>query len=187
MAGWIVTIVAAVPTLLGAFVVYIRNGIHAEAFTKHAARLLDAGRGDRFEKLLVASRPVPLAVLLGAIWQERQAPEGMPSTIARGGYRDAVPLATYVERLAPVVAAHLERARARLSRPLWLTLAGAVPFPTLVTLLGPPSPSGPWIMAGFLALLSALTFVAVRKQRKDVAMTVEELVPRFERFARESG
>ena len=93
MAGWIVTIVAAVPTLLGAFVVYIRNGIHAEAFTKHAARLLDEGRGHRFEKLLVASRPVPLALLLGAIWQEREAPEGMPSTIARGGYRDAEPLA----------------------------------------------------------------------------------------------
>lgn len=184
VASLLVVGVAALPVLIGLYLVHMKNGINAKAFAAVCTKMLQAGNPDRLEKLLRVN-DTPLIRLFWHVWTNRRPPEAPLGSF--DGYRGAERPPTYLERLGPVIKPEVDRVRARyLAAWVWTVPAYAT-LPLLFFLIGAPRASAPWIIAGVMCLLSLASLVTMVGQRGDVHTTLDQLVPQFERYADEES
>jgi hypothetical protein len=183
VTAWLVIAASALPLLAGLHRIYMRNGINARAFSAQCAKLLTAGNPDRFEKLLTAAGDPPIVQLVSSAWRERAAANEPEASF--GGYRQTERGGGYAERLGPTLQPHVAKVRRTLGTPIWLTLPGLLPLPLLALVLQRVSLDGPWVVAAIMALLTALAFNTVSKQKNQIEPTLAKLVPLFEPYAQQ--
>ena len=184
VASLLVVGVAAVPVLLGLYLVHMKNGINAKAFAAMCAKLLEADNPDRFEKLLRVN-DTPLVRLVRHVWKHRRPPEAALGSF--DGYRGAERPPTYLERLGPVIKPEVDRVRTTYLVALLWTLPAFATLPALFFLIGAPRASAPWIIAAVMCLLSLVSLTTIAGQRGDVHTALDRIVPLFEGYAGEVG